>query len=73
MGKWGSDEIEELKLFYKQNNVPSDQLVKNKALLDTFTSAFNQRIEPVDNFGSEEIADQLFKLRKAGRLPRIRD
>ena len=73
MAKWNINEIEELKLFYKENNVPSDQLVKNKEALDTFTSAFNQRVKPVEYFESEEIADQLFKLRKAGKLPRTRD
>jgi len=73
MSKWDVNEIEELKLFYKENNVPSDKLVKNKEALDTFASTFNQRVKPVEDFESEEVADQLFKLRKAGKLPRIRD
>ena len=44
MAKWNINEIEELKLFYKENSVPSDQLVKNKEALDAFASTFNQRV-----------------------------
>ena len=73
MGKWSSAEIEELKGFYRDNNVPSDQLVKDKAALDMFTASFNNRFRAGENFSSKEVADQLFKLRKSGRLPRIRD
>jgi len=73
MGKWESSETEELKRFYKENNVPSDQLVKDKVVLDTFADNFNDRLSSGKKFGSKEVADQLFKLRKSGRLPRIRD
>lgn len=72
MGKWGNNEIEELKRLYKDKNVPSDQLVKNKVILDSFTASFNACIGSNVVFNSEEIADRLFKLRKSGKLPRIR-
>jgi len=72
MGKWCNSEIEELKKFYKENNLPSDQLVKAKSALDIFTAKFNERFSPCKDFTSEEIADRLFKLRKSGKLPRIR-
>lgn len=72
MGKWGNNEIEELKRFYKENNVPSDQLIKVKSTLDNFTAKFNERFNPCQDFSSEEIADRLLKLRKSGKLPRIR-
>ncbi len=72
MGKWGNHEIEELKSLYKENNVPSDQLVKNKVVLDSFTANYNARVAADVEFNSEEIAYQLFKLRKSGKLPRIR-
>ena len=72
MGKWSNNEIEELKKFYKENNLPSDQLVKVKSVLDNFTAKFNARFSPSLDFTSEEIADRLFKLRKSGKLPRIR-
>jgi hypothetical protein len=72
MEKWGNIEIRELKSFYKENNVPSDQLVKDKAALDAFTSKFNNRVQSDQNFTSKEVADQLFKLRKGGKLPRVR-
>ena len=72
MEKWESFEIEELKRFYEENDVPSDELVKNKAALDAFTADFNNRINRDQHFSSKEVADQLFKLRKSGNLPRIR-
>lgn len=73
MGDWGSTEIEELKKFYKQNGNPSDQLVNDRAALDSFVATFNSRLGSDDAFTAEEVASQLFKLRKSGRLPRIRD
>lgn len=72
MGKWGNNEIEELKRLYQEKNIPSDQLVKNKDILDSFTDNFNSRVKADVGFNSEEIADRLFKLRKSGKLPRIR-
>jgi hypothetical protein len=72
MEKWSTNEIEELKCLYQENNVPSDQLVKNKITLDSFAATFNARVGASVVFTSEEIADRLFKLRKSGKLPRIR-
>ncbi|MHC4425825.1 MAG: hypothetical protein ACYSYV_06995 [Planctomycetota bacterium] len=72
MGKWGSNEIEELKRLYQENNVPSDQLVKDKVILDSFAATFNERVGASVIFTAEEIADRLFNLRKSGGLPRIR-
>ena len=73
MRNWEEHEIEKLKLFYKHFNKPSDQIVKDKTLLDNFTSRFNARITTDEPFSSKEVADQLFKLRKSGNLPRIRN
>ena len=73
MGKWESAEVEELKRFYEENDVPSDELVKDKIALDTFTANFNNRLSSGEHFSPKEVADQLFKLRKSGMLPRIRD
>jgi hypothetical protein len=73
MGDWGSAEIEELRKLYKENDNPSDQLVKDRAALDTFVATFNSRLGLEDAFTAEEVASQLFKLRKSGRLPRIRN
>jgi hypothetical protein len=70
MGNWGHHEIEKLKLFYKQFNVPTDQIVKDNNILEKFTSRFNTEID--NNFSPKEVADQLFTLRKTGNLPRIR-
>ncbi|MBN1807228.1 MAG: hypothetical protein JW837_18425 [Sedimentisphaerales bacterium] len=72
MEKWSENEIEELKSLYQDNNVPSDQLVKNRVALDSFTINFNARVAKDVEFNSEEIANQLFKLRKSGKLPRLR-
>lgn len=73
MGNWGCVEIEELKKFYKENNVPSDQLVKDKTLLNKFATSFNNMLMLENHFTPEEVADRLFKLRKSGKLLRIRD
>jgi len=72
MGEWSNNEIEKLKSLYQETNVPSDQLVKKKSVLDSFTSSFNDCIGTNVEFTPEEIADRLFKLRKSGKLPRIR-
>ncbi len=72
MRNWGEHKIEKLKLHYKQFNTPSDQIVKDKALLEKFTSWFNAEFTPKEPFTPKEVADQLFKLRKSGKLPRIR-
>ena len=72
MEKWNEHEIEKLKLHYKQFNKPSDQIVKEKDVLEKFTEWFNEKFSPDKPFTPEEVADQLFKLRKNGKLPRIR-
>lgn len=72
MESWGKDKIEKLKLHYRQFNTPSDQIVKDKDLLENFTSWFNSKFSPQEEFTPKEVADQLFKLRKSGKLPRIR-
>jgi hypothetical protein len=72
MANWGNVEVEKLKKFYKENNVPSDQLVKDKNALDKFVVTFNAKIGPKGSFSAKEVADRLFKLRKSGKLPRVR-
>ena len=72
MANWGKHKIEKLKLHYRQFNTPSDQIVKDKKLLENFTSWFNEKFSPQEEFTPKEVADQLFKLRKSGKLPRIR-
>ena len=70
MGNWNDTEIENLKLWYQQNNVPSDQLIKDKNALDDFTEQFNKKFG-CDNT-SKDVAGQLLTLRKKGVLPRLR-
>ena len=70
MGKWNDTEIENLKLWYRQNNVPSDQLIKDKNALDDFTEQFNKKFG-CDNT-PKDVAGQLLTLRKKGVLPRLR-
>jgi hypothetical protein len=72
MADWGARKIEQLKRLYKETNAPGDQLIKDKAALEKFTGAFNQRVGPSANYVPEEVADRLLKLRKSGKLPRIR-
>ncbi len=72
MEKWENARIEMLKLLYEENNVPSDQLVKDKDALKRFVAVFNQKVGQGSSYSDKEVADQLFKLRKSGKLPRIR-
>jgi hypothetical protein len=72
MVAWKNDTKDKLKLHYKQFNTPSDQILKDRDLLEKFTSSFNAKFTPDEQFAPKEIADQLLKLRKSGELPRIR-
>ncbi len=72
MASWGKDKIDKLKLHYRQFNTPSDQIVKDQDTLEKFTEWFNAKFSPQEEFTPKEVADQLFKLRKSGKLPRIR-
>jgi hypothetical protein len=70
MEKWNDTEIEKLKLWYRQNNVPSDQLIKDKDALDKFTEWFNAKLSCDKT--PKDVAGQLLALRKKGVLPRLR-
>ncbi|MGD9109380.1 MAG: hypothetical protein PVG93_00435 [Phycisphaerales bacterium] len=72
MGNWGVAETEQLKELYKESNTPSDQSVKDKKALEEFVERLNQSIDGEINFTIQEVADKLFSLRKAGKLPRLR-
>ena len=72
MAKWSANEIEELKNLYKTNNLPSDQLIKDKTALESFAKILNSRLKRETPFTPEEIADRLLRIRKSGKLPRIR-
>ena len=72
MGHWTATQTAELIHLYVENDVPSDQLLKDKASLDRFVGVFNSRLDGDAGFAAEEVANQLLKLRKNGRLPRIR-
>jgi RNA polymerase-interacting CarD/CdnL/TRCF family regulator len=72
MEKWGNAEIEVLTNLYQENNVPSDELIKDKDVLAKFVETLNQRIGTGKNYTEKEVADKLLKLRKTGKLPRIR-
>ncbi len=72
MASWEKHKIEKLKIHYRQFNKPSDQIVKDKDLLEKFTEWFNAKFTPDEEFTPKEVANQLFKLRKSGKLPRLR-
>ena len=72
MAKWEKKEVEELKQFYQENNVPTDELVKDSDAIVRFATEFNNRVQRTPGLTPKEVADQLFRLRKSGRLPRIR-
>jgi len=72
MEKWTEHDIAKLKLHYKQFNIPSDQILKEREVLENFTEWFNAKFSPNNQFTPEDVADQLLKIRKSGKLPRIR-
>lgn len=72
MANWEEHEIEKLKLHYIQFNIPSDQIIKDKDVLEKFTALLNAKFTLNDEFIPKQVADQLLKLRKSGKLPRIR-
>jgi len=72
MGEWEGTEIEELKLHYKECDIPSDELLKDEEQLQKLTSYFNAKSTPDQGFSQKKMADQLLKLRKSGKLPRLR-
>jgi hypothetical protein len=73
MEKWSKAEIEKLQLHYRQFKIPSDQLLKERDMLEKYTEWFNAKFSPDHQFAPEDIADRLLKLRKAGKLPRLRN
>ena len=73
MANWEEQETEKLKLHYTQFNMPSDQIIKDKDVLGNFTQLFNTKFTPNNDFEAKQVADQLLKLRKSGKLPRIRN
>jgi len=72
MENWGNKEVEILKELYKENDVPSDQLIKDKELLSRFVEALNKKVIQGKSFTDKEVASELLKLRKSKKLPRIR-
>ena len=72
MANWGEYEIESLKLHYIEFNIPSDQIIKDKNVLEKFTTLLNAELKQNDDFAPKQVADQLLKLRKSGKLLRIR-
>ena len=70
MPEWIGDTIEELKKLYIETDIPSDTLIKDKTALLKFTSTLNSKCQ--EDFSPEEVAGQLFKIRKKGDLPTIR-
>ncbi len=72
MRDWTEAHIEQLKNLYVERDVPSDELLKDKRMLEEFAKLLNSSLEDDAEYAPEEIAGQLLRLRKTGRLPRIR-
>ena len=62
-----------MKSLYKENDYPSDRLIKNQEALSGFTGEFNSRVH--ESFSLEEVAAGLERIRKdkarTGGLPRL--
>ena len=74
-GQWPKEHLEELCALYAEARIPTDKLYKNRSLVQSFAQQFNWRIEcsgAVDSYTVENIWAQLERLRKSGKLPRVR-
>ncbi|HUW82740.1 MAG TPA: hypothetical protein VMZ31_08095 [Phycisphaerae bacterium] len=71
MTGWSEQHVETLKTLYEENDVPSDSLIGDGTALSRFTQELNRRLGDAA-FSDEEVADELFRLRKDGKLPRLR-
>jgi len=66
--KWPEHADKELIWLYHENKVPDGQLRKNPMLLSLFTAKLNDRLRKIQHYTADEVANQLEKLRKAGKL-----
>lgn len=73
MEKWTNEQREELKKLYIKTNVPSDSLIKNAEALSHFTNTLNAHLACQSFFAPEQVASELLRIRKSGKLPKIRN
>ncbi len=72
MEKWNSWSTDVLKKLYVETDVPSDGLIADETMMASFTNNLNKLIEGDVEFTAEEVAKELLRVRKSGKLPRIR-
>jgi site-specific DNA-methyltransferase (adenine-specific) len=74
-GPWPAGHVQELQGMYLEAGVASDKLVKHDELLSGFVRKFNMRLEHsggVDAYTPKEVWEQLMRLRKSGKLGKIK-
>lgn len=74
-GRWPDEHIEELKALYVESGIGTEKLHTIPHLFQSFVRKLNWRIEEkgnIDGYTPEEVWLRLEKLRKAGKLGRIR-
>jgi len=74
-GTWPREHRQELRALYLEAAVSSERLFKNPNLLQSFAQQFNWRLEQsgvIEGYAVEEIWIQLERLRKAGKLGRVK-
>jgi site-specific DNA-methyltransferase (adenine-specific) len=76
-GKWPESHLEELRSVYREAQVPTDKLIKNQDLLYGLVQQLHRRLEAsgsdiVDAYQPDEVWRQLEKLRKQGKLGKIK-
>jgi len=73
---WPEGHRDELRAVYREGCVPTDRLASAPDLLASFVQQLNWRLEAsgsnIDGYQPEEVLGELQKLRKAGKLGRIR-
>ena len=73
--RWQAEHKKELGALYLEMGYETDRLRKKPHLLQAFAQSFNGRLEQcgvTDGYTVEEVWEQLERLRKAGKLGRIR-
>ena len=72
MGEWTTEAREQLSKLYVEINITSDELIKDKDALIGFAASLNSSLSCPNEFTSEQVAGEILRMRKKGKLPRIR-
>ena len=74
--RWPYEHVEELRAAYQEGRLATEELFKNRGALRTLVQHLNARLEAaggeIEEYTVEQVWDKLERLRKAGKLGKIR-